>query len=218
MLKSTIERLACGLISSAMIATNNNIDMAINKANSRTVLDSTIDERDKRYDQYIDQIAYCIDTTSSYKTHIEAVSLANDIERALVDLEADYNYKKDIPKVLAMMSAETDFRNLSANEAEAVGYMQITPECLEYMNKKMGWDYTMDDMNDPEANIKVGWAKLNLDMDKLSEDEAIVAYNQGYRNLKGAVIASWEDSHSYLSKIINREEKYSKMMGELKYD
>ena len=214
MLKSKIEGLAISVLSMVITVTTNSSNAVTASANSLTVLDSTIEEKDKRYDKYIDKIACCIDTTSDYKSYEESINLANVMDKTLVDLEADYEFKRDVPRLLAIISTESDFRNLLANEAEAVGYMQITPQCLSYVNKKMHWEYSMDDMIIPEANIKVGWAKYNLDADGLSEDEATVAYNQGYRNLKGAVQASYGDRNSYLSKINSRIAKYRKMMEE----
>ena len=174
-------------------------------------------DRDKELEEQKHQrelalIKQAIKDTSSYVTDIKAEQLAEIIDYVATDMESQYGFKKDVARILAMISTETDFRNLSANEAEAVGYMQITPVCLEHINRITGWEYTMDDMIVAEANIRVGWYRYNMDLGQYGEEKAIVAYNQGYNNMSGAVIASYEDPNSYLCKVIYRTDKYKKLM------
>lgn len=177
----------------------------------KSVQSPSIDLEEER-EKYLASIQSAIENTSGYMTSEKARQLADVIDTVTSDMEREYGFEKDVARVLAMISTESDFRNLSANEAEAVGYMQITPICLEYVNGVTGWNYTMADMQIAEANIRVGWYKYNKDKEGYGSDKATVAYNQGYNNLTRAVLVSQGDSTSYLYKVSSRRDNYMSML------
>ena len=182
------------------------------QAKKQDIMDSEI--KDKL--SYRERVSSAIQQSSNYVNKKKADDLADIVDSVTSEFQDKYGFPKDVPKLLAIMQTESDFRNLSPNEAEAVGYIQITPQCLNEVNKRTGWGYTMADMQDATSNIRVGWYYLNRDRVKYGDEKSIVAYNQGYRNLGGAVQASRGDSGSYLSKVMNRTVKFNEMIGDAK--
>ena len=180
-------------------------------AKQQDILDKQL--RDKL--SYRENISKAIQQTSNASKD-KADQLAELIDDTTTSMKKEFGFPKDDARLLAIISTESDFKNLSANEAEAVGYTQITPACLSDVNKRTGWGYTMGDMSIAKNNLRVSWYFYNKDKVKYGEDKAIVAYNQGYRNLGGAVTASRGDSGSYLSKVTSRTYKYQNMIGDVK--
>lgn len=182
------------------------------QAKKQDIMDSEI--KDKL--SYRERVSSAIQQSSNYVNKKKADDLADIVDSVTTEFQEKYGFPKDVPKLLAIMQTESDFRNLSPNEAEAVGYIQITPQCLNEVNKRTGWGYSMEDMQDATSNIKVGWYYLNKDRVKYGDEKSIVAYNQGYKNLGGAVKASRGDSGSYLSKVMDRTVKFNELIGDVK--
>jgi soluble lytic murein transglycosylase-like protein len=161
---------------------------------------------------YLDNIAEAIHSTSQLSKQ-DARTLAVTIDSITSEYETAYGFKKDIPKILAMMYVESTFNTYENSNAGARGLLQVTPSCLEQTNKWTGWHYTMNDMHDPESNIRVAWYYYNYDVNRYGEDHATVAFNQGYANLSRAVTYSRGSSSSYLSKVYNMYYEYQQRLG-----
>lgn len=191
----------------------NDVEMKIDKVDNLEKHLNDVDKAVKEKLSYREKMSMAIQQTSDYVNKNKADELATIIDDVTTEFKNKYGYPKDNARVMAIMSAESDFRNLGSNDAGAIGYTQITPPCLQEVNKITGWGYSMDDMFDARKNIEVAWYYINKDKLKYGDDKSIVAYNQGYRNLDRAVTVSRGSSRSYLSKVTNRTLKYREMIG-----
>lgn len=162
---------------------------------------------------YRSSISKAIMETSVFASQKEADMLAKTIDLAMQELKQKYGYEPNVNKVLAIISAESDFRNLEPNRHGATGYMQVSPPALEDICEEWGTDPKDYDLKDPFTNIYLGTYYVYRDIAKLGNDKAIVAYNQGYRNLSRAVSYSRGVSNSYLNKVLKRKERYKEKLG-----
>lgn len=158
-------------------------------------------------EDYINSLITFIKSSNQNLSDSKVTELAFLVDSVTSEFEEKYGFKKDVSLLLAIMRAESCFYNLSPNEAEATGYVQITPVCLTETNSKTGWGYSMEEMLEARKNLEVGWYHLNSDIEKFGLHKAIVAYNQGYNNLDKAVEVSLQDERSYLSTVLNYAQK-----------
>jgi len=178
-------------------------------------LEKEVHELDKQIKEkiaYRDRLSIVIQKTSEQTKKPEADMLAKVIDEVTTEFNQKYGYPKNVAKMLAIISTESDFRNLDPNDAYAIGYAQVTPPCLEEVNKLAGWSYTMSDMYNAKNNLRVAWFVINRDMRKYGEDKAIVAYNQGYRHLTRSAKYCRTDKTSYLYKVNAKTEKYRELL------
>lgn len=123
-----------------------------------------------------------------------------------------YGFEEDIPKMMSIIRVESVFDTNIVSSAGAKGLMQLMDGTGRPIAKKLG--YSNYNPFDPEQNIRVAWYYYNTDKERLGEDKATVAYNQGYRNLTGAVSRSMSSRKSYWSKIKTFDDKYSTYLEE----
>lgn len=121
-----------------------------------------------------------------------------------------YGYEEDISKLLSFIMTESRFNPNVESSAGAKGLMQIMDSTGKPLAKEIG--LTKYNSLDIEQNIRVGWYYYNKEKERLGEDKATVAYNQGYANLSKAVSYSKSNSKSYWSKIDAYDKKYSNIL------
>jgi len=88
--------------------------------------------------------------------------------------------------VAAVIRAESRFRPGALSHAGAMGLMQVIPTTGEWIAEKLQLeDFTVEDLYQPEINIRFGTWYLRYLLDQLDEDieSALVAYNAGLSNL-----------------------------------
>lgn len=106
--------------------------------------------------------------------------------RDYIDMYAN-EHKLDPYFVAAVIKTESNFKKDAASKKNAQGLMQITPETGEWVAEKMGMkDFNIDDLKDPETNIKMGcWYLNNLKEEfDCNMDLVLAAYNGGRGNVQ----------------------------------
>lgn len=81
----------------------------------------------------------------------------------------------DMVLALAVISRETDFRNISGDNGNAYGYFQVWPKWHYDRMERLG----VTDLNDPLGNFRVGCDFLAELLGKYHLAEALTAYNSG---------------------------------------
>ena len=81
----------------------------------------------------------------------------------------------DIVVALAVISRETDFRNISGDNGNAYGYFQIWPKWHYDRMERLG----VTDLNDPLGNFRVGCDFLAELLEKYPLTDALTWYNSG---------------------------------------
>ena len=129
------------------------------------------------------------------------------------EYEETYGFENDIAKLMSIIRVESEFNPNCTSSAGAKGLMQLMDATGQAYAEKLGFKEYKP--YDPEQNIRIAWYYYNINKEKLGEDKAIVAYNQGYRNLSQAVSRSKSNRKSYWSKIKTHEDKYSLKLKEV---
>lgn len=84
--------------------------------------------------------------------------------------------------ILAVIMAESSFRNKAQSHAGAQGLMQLMPATAEEMATRLGLDnFSPDDIWDPEVNIALGTFYLNrlMNLHNGNVELALASYNAG---------------------------------------
>lgn len=129
------------------------------------------------------------------------------------EYEEEFGFESDIAKLMSIIRVESEFNPNCTSYAGAKGLMQLMDATGKSYAEKLGIKEYKP--YDPEQNIRVAWYYYNVNKEKMGEDKATVAYNQGYRNLSQAVTRSMSDSRSYWSKVKSHIDKYSLKLQEV---
>ncbi len=123
-----------------------------------------------------------------------AVLCAKSIARYCYPLKysnyvAKYSKQYDLDPyfVMAVIKAESNFKEDVRSNKNAIGLMQITPDTAEWAAGKMGVSNFQDNMlNDPEFNVRMGcWYLNNLKSEfNNNMDLILAAYNGGRGNVQ----------------------------------
>lgn len=76
---------------------------------------------------------------------------------------------------LAVIRKETEYRNISGDGGDSVGYMQVQEKWHRERMERLG----VTDLSDPYSNFRVGCDYLAELLDKYPLEEALTAYNSG---------------------------------------
>lgn len=76
---------------------------------------------------------------------------------------------------LAVIRRETEYRNITGDGGNSIGYMQVQPRWHGERMERLG----VTDLSDPLSNFRVGCDYLSELMGKYSLEEALTAYNSG---------------------------------------
>ena len=95
------------------------------------------------------------------------------------------NYRLDPALLAAVIDAESKFRPDVRSSSGAVGLMQLLPATAQGIAKRTGGTrFRVDDLLDPEINIRYGAWYLRHLLDKYGDERtALAAYNAGQRNV-----------------------------------
>lgn len=142
---------------------------------------------------------------------------ARELSRLVISIskeyEETYGFKNDIAKLMSIIRIESEFNPNCTSSAGAKGLMQLMDATGQAYAKKLGFKEYKP--YDPEQNIRIAWYYYNVNKEKMGEDKAIVAYNQGYRNLTKAVQVSRGNPRSYLNKVKIHNDRYSTKLKEV---
>ena len=130
----------------------------------------------------------------------------------------------DVNLVLSIIKTESKFNENAISSKGAVGLMQILPSTATWLAEKMDLkSFNMENLNNPEINIKLGCYYVRYLFDNFEDEElAICAYNAGegvVRNwlndkeysLDGKKLDSipYDETRNYLSKVKLNKQIYS---------
>lgn len=91
----------------------------------------------------------------------------------------------DYRLVLAVMKAESGFKENAVSPKGAIGIMQIMPDTGEWISRQAKIpDYDESKLYDAETNVKIGSWYLGYLSDRFSHDMALAAYNAGPERVK----------------------------------
>lgn len=136
--------------------------------------------------------------------------------------------EKDVDAALiaAVIYSESKFSDQESS-AGARGLMQITPEAAKFIEKQSGGTtFNLNDLSDPEINIRYGTFLLRELLDRYDGDEAaaLAAYNAGPGNADkwGGADLNVEDipfpeTRAYVEEVLEKQReyrrKYAKELG-----
>ena len=132
----------------------------------------------------------------------------------------------DAALIAAVIYSESKFSDQTSS-AGARGLMQITPEAAEEIERLSGGTtFKLDDLSDPEINIRYGTFLLRELLDRYGGDEAaaLAAYNAGPGNADkwgGADLnvsdIPFPETRAYVEEVLEKQkayrEKYAKELG-----
>ena len=132
----------------------------------------------------------------------------------------------DAALIAAVIYSESKFSDQESS-AGARGLMQITPEAARFIEKQSGGTtFKLDDLSDPEINIRYGTFLLKELLDRYEGDEAaaLAAYNAGPGNADrwgGAGLRvediPFPETRAYVEEVLEKQreyrEKYAKELG-----
>jgi soluble lytic murein transglycosylase len=132
----------------------------------------------------------------------------------------------DAALLAAVIYSESKFSDQTSS-AGARGLMQITPEAAEEIERLSGGTtFKLDDLSDPEINIRYGTFLLRELLDRYEGDEvaALAAYNAGPGNADkwgGADLnvsdIPFPETRAYVEEVLEKRrayrEKYAKELG-----
>lgn len=138
-----------------------------------------------------------------------------------------YSKEFDIDPILvaSLICRESKYRVKAKSAAGARGLMQIMPDTGEWIAKQLKVDYKLEDLYDPDVNVRFGCWYLEYCLDKFDgrTDEALAAYNAGpgkvnewlgdsrYSSDKKTLSAiPYEETKTYVEVINANYDKYKK--------
>lgn len=132
----------------------------------------------------------------------------------------------DADLIAAVIYAESRFRDQTSS-AGARGLMQITPQTAQIIEDKSGGStFTLQDLSNPDLNIRYGTFYLKYLLDRFDGNEiaVIAAYNAGETNVEqwgGADLTQddiqFPETRGYVDAVIDKRDayrhSYSKELG-----
>lgn len=95
-------------------------------------------------------------------------------------------YSVDKNLIYAVIKAESNFSTDAVSHVGASGLMQLTDDTAYWISQKIGDDsFSIENISDPETNIKYGvWYLKYLENELSDPDLVIMAYNAGINNVR----------------------------------
>ena len=128
------------------------------------------------------------------------------------------NYDVDPALLAAMIYQESKFETDARSDAGAIGLMQLQPETARGIAVRTGGSqFRVEDLYDPELNIRYGSWYLRHLLDKYgSERKALAAYNGGQGNVDRGVV--YPETKHYVDRVLKLRgiyrEAYRSELGE----
>lgn len=129
----------------------------------------------------------------------------------------------DAALIAAVIYSESKFVDQTSH-AGARGLMQITPEAAEFIERQSGGTtFELNDLADPELNIRYGTFLLAELLDRYDGDvaAALAAYNAGPGNADqwgGADLTladiEFPETRAYVEEVLEKQREYRRKYGE----
>ena len=123
----------------------------------------------------------------------------------------------DAALIAAVIYSESKF-NDAESSAGARGLMQITPDAAEFIEKQSGGTtFKLDDLSDPEINIRYGTYLLKELLERYDGDEAaaLAGYNAGPGNAdewggSGLTVEEipFPETRAYVEEVLEKQREY----------
>ena len=133
--------------------------------------------------------------------------------------------EKGVPAdlIAAVIYEESKFEDQTST-AGARGLMQITPDAAEFIEKQSGGTtFKLDDLSDPEINIRYGTFLLKELLERYDGDEAaaLAAYNAGPGNAdkwggSGLTVEAipFPETRAYVEEVLEKQREYRREYGQ----
>ena len=123
------------------------------------------------------------------------------------------NYRLDPALVAAVIYQESKFDADARSSQGAVGLMQLLPETAKGIATRTGGSaFEVDDLLDPEINVRYGSWYLRHLLDRYgSEERALTAYNGGQGNLDRGVVHA--ETRHYVERVLELRGIYRRAYG-----
>ena len=125
------------------------------------------------------------------------------------------NYRLDPALLAAVIYEESRFRARARSESGAIGLMQLLPATAEGIAARTGGSrFRVDDLYDPEINVRYGAWYLRHLLDKYGDvGTALAAYNAGQRTVdewrrQGSGIR-FAETRAYVRKVLATRDVYA---------
>lgn len=140
--------------------------------------------------------------------------------------QSSRRYDLDPALVVAVIYAESGFREGAVSEHGAIGLMQLLPATAKEIALRTGGErFEVADLRDPRVNIRYGSNYLRYLLDRYdgSQVEALAAYHAGARNVDRWVARAggevtldtipFDDTRAYVSEVVNLADVYRRAYG-----
>jgi soluble lytic murein transglycosylase len=128
----------------------------------------------------------------------------------------------DAALIAAVIDTESKFTDAESS-AGARGLMQITPDAAKFIEKQSGGTtFKLDDLSDPEINIRYGTFLLRELLERYGGDKAaaLAAYNAGPGNAdkwggSGLSVAEipFPETRAYVEEVLEKQREYRREYG-----
>ena len=123
------------------------------------------------------------------------------------------NYRLDPALLAAVVYQESKFDAEARSDAGAIGLMQLRPETAKGIAVRTGGSrFRVDDLLDPEINVRYGSWYLRHLLDKYgNEERALAAYNGGQGNVDRGVV--YPETRHYVDRVLELRRIYREAYG-----
>jgi soluble lytic murein transglycosylase len=123
------------------------------------------------------------------------------------------NYRLDPALLAAVIYQESKFDADARSDSGAIGLMQLLPGTAEGIATRTGGSrFELDDLNEPELNVRYGSWYLRHLLDKYgSEDRALAAYNGGQGNIDRGIV--YPETRHYVDRVLELRGIYRRAYG-----
>ena len=123
------------------------------------------------------------------------------------------NYNLDAALVAAVIYQESKFQADARSDSGAIGLMQLLPGTAEGIALRTGGSrFQVDDLYDPEVNVRYGcWYLRNLLGKYGSLEKALAAYNGGQGNVDRGI--QYEETRLYVENVLEIRDIYAQAHG-----
>lgn len=130
------------------------------------------------------------------------------------------NYRLDPALIAAVIYQESRFDPGARSSKGAIGLMQLLPDtALGIAARTGGTSFRIDDLYDPEINVRYGAWYLRHLLDKYGDEKlALAAYNAGQANVDRWLDAgqgiAFAETRRYVERVEELKEAYRRAYGE----
>lgn len=126
------------------------------------------------------------------------------------------NYELDAALLAAVIYSESKFDTAAKSSSGAIGLMQLLPDTAEGIALNTGGtEFVVDDLYDPEINVRYGSFYLRRLLNKYGDLElALAAYNAGQANVDDWISTGGEiqfpETREYVERVLDARDVYQR--------